>query len=382
MDRYLKTFVQDDLSLKITLISGPRQCGKTTLAKHLFKNYVYLNYDSDEDRLFIQKKQWIRDSEVIILDELHKMPAWKQWLKGIFDTEGNKPPLLVTGSANMEAFTKVGDSLAGRYFHFRLHPLDLKEALALWQDNPQEVFNRLMNYSGFPEPFLAGNLRFYRRWQKTHLDVILRQDLLDLYAVRSLKSIETLVTLLKKRVAHPLSYTNLANDLQVDSKSVKSWIEMLENFYVLFKITPYHHNIARSLLKEPKVYFFDIPRVSNPGDRLENLVACSLLKETHFIEDTQGLSAQLHYLRTKDEYEIDFLIVVDEKPIICIEVKTTDETPNKNFIHFKKYLDAVPCIQLVLNLKKEFDTQEGIMVRSLIPFLKNFSLLNYIPPQI
>ncbi len=378
MERYLAPFLKEDLTQKITLISGPRQCGKTTLAKSLLSPHVYLNYDLSEDRILMLDKHWRRDSKLIILDELHKMPAWKQWIKGIFDSEGNDPPLLVTGSANMEAFTKVGDSLAGRYFHFRLHPIDLKEALHLWKDDPKEAFNRLFNYGGFPEPFLSANARFYRRWQKTHLDVILRQDLLDLYALRSIKSIETLVSLLKKRVAHPISYANLANDLQVDPKTVKSWISILENFYVLFKVTPYHHNIARSILKEPKIYFFDTPRVSNLGDRLENLVACSLIKEVHFIEDTQGFNAQVHFLKTTQGQEIDFLIAVDEQPVLCLEVKTSDNTPSTHFFHFKKYLGKIPCIQLVLNLEKEFDTREGIQIRDLISFLKNFNLMDYI----
>ncbi len=378
MDRYLCPFLQEDGLQKITLISGPRQSGKTTLAKSLFDHYEYLTYDLDRDQESIQKKQWSRECDGIILDELHKMPRWKQWIKGIFDSEGNKPSLVVTGSANMEAFGKVGDSLAGRYFNFRLHPIDLKEALHFWQDNPQEAFNRLIHYSGFPEPFLAGNTRFYRRWQRTHLDVILRQDLLDLYAVRSIKSIQTLVNLLKKRAAHPISYSNLSTDLQVDPKTIKSWIDMLENFYLLFKVTPYHHNIARSILKEPKIYFFDVPRVTDMGDRLENLVACTLLKEIHFIEDTEGIPGRLHYLRTKDDQEIDFLIVLDDKPILCIEVKISDDTVSKSFYHFKQYLNSVPCVQLVLNLKKEFDTPEKIKVRNLIPFIKTLNLMDYL----
>jgi hypothetical protein len=152
---------------------------------------------------------------------------------------------------------------------------------------------------------------------------------------------------------------------------------MLENLYLLFKVTPYHHNIARSILKEPKIYFFDTPRVTDMGDRLENLVACTLLKEIHFIEDTEGIPGRLHYLRTKDGQEIDFLIVLDEKPVLCIEVKTSDDTVHKSFYCFKQYLTSVPCVQLVLNLKKEFDTPEKIKVRNLISFIKTFNLMDY-----
>ncbi len=376
--RYLSDPILEDSAHKIILVSGPRQSGKTTLTKHLFKDYVYLNYDASDDRALMHDKKWLRNVEVIIFDELHKMPEWKRWIKGIYDTEGLKPRLIVTGSANLEQFTKVGDSLAGRYFQFRLHPIDLKEALAFWGTDLKSIFDRLMNYSGFPEPFLANNLRFYRRWNKTHLNIILRQDFLDLYAVRSIKSIEILVDLLKDRVASNISYKNLSLDLQVNDKTIKNWLQLLENFYVVFKVTPYHKNIARSLLKEPKYYFFDIARVKEQGPKLENLVACALLKEIHRVEDLEGLSTQLHYLKTKDGPEIDFLITIDNNPIVCFEVKTSDNTPSKNFRLFKEQLSVKHCVQLVLELEREFDTADHIMVRNLITFLSTFDLMDYV----
>jgi predicted AAA+ superfamily ATPase len=378
MDRYLSTLLKKDSDKKIVILSGPRQSGKTTLTKQLFKSFDYLNFDASEDRDAILKKHWRRDVDCVLFDELHKMPEWKRWLKGIFDTQGNRPRLLVTGSANLETFRKVGDSLAGRYFSYRLHPLDLKEGVACWQNNPQEVFDRLMRYGGFPEPFLEGTPDFYRRWQKSHLDIILRQDFLDLYSIRSIKSIEILIDLLKPRVSSTTSSVNLAHDLAADPKSVQNWLTMLENIYAIFKVTPYHRNIARSLLKEPKFYFYDIARVSDEGARLENLVACALLKEIQFLEDAYGHKGSLHYLKTKDGVEVDFLVVIDERPVLCLEVKTSDETPSKSFTHFKKFIGDAPCVQLVLNLSRAFDTQEGVQVRSLIPYLASFRLENRI----
>ncbi|MCX7338232.1 MAG: ATP-binding protein [Alphaproteobacteria bacterium] len=382
MERYLSQFILRDSPKKIILLSGPRQSGKTTLAKQLFKKFDYFNFDSSEDRASLLKKQWDRNADCILFDELHKMRDWKRWIKGIYDTEGNTPRLIVTGSANLDAFQKVGDSLAGRYFSYRLHPIDIKEGVTYWSPNVDEVFNRLMNYSGFPEPFLEGTVDFYRRWQKSHLDVILRQDFLDLYSVRSIKLLELLIDLLKPRVSSTTSYANLANDLQVDSKTIKSWIDMLENIYAIFTVTPYHTNIARSLLKEPKFYFYDIARVpangSDNGARLENLVACCLLKEIHSVEDIYGHKGHLHYLRTKEGKEIDFLIVVDDKPILCIEVKSTDDKPAPSFDHFEKFLGAIPRIQLVAQLRREFTTETGIQVRHLGNFLAAFDLKAYL----
>ncbi len=374
MNRYLSSFIKKDSDKKITLLSGPRQSGKTTLSKQLFESYDYLNFDSYEDRQAILKKQWRRDVECVLFDELHKMPEWKRWLKGIFDTEGNKPRLFVTGSANLETFRKVGDSLAGRYFQYRLHPLDIEEGVTYWKNNPEEIFGRLMQCSGFLEPFLEGTVNFYKRWQKSHLDIILRQDFLDMYSIRSIKSIELLIDLLKPRVASTISFSNLARDLTADPKSVQNWLTMLENIYAIFRVTPYHYNIARSLLKEPKFYFYDIARVPDEGARLENLVACALLKRIHFLEDIGGHKGTLHYLRTKDGAEVDFFVLIDGQPTLCVEVKISEQNPSKNFHTFRKFIGNAQCVQLVLNLKREYDTQDGVQVRNLIPYLARLSV--------
>jgi uncharacterized protein len=382
MERYLKDIIKQDADTKIVLVSGPRQCGKTTLVRSIFKDYTYFNYDLDEDRQMLHNKQWRRDSDCVLFDELHKMPQWKRWIKGIYDSEGLKTRMIVTGSVNVESFIRVGDSLAGRYFHLRLHPIDIKECTLFMQLSPQEAFDKLINYSGFPEPFLKNTKQFYRRWQRTHIDIILKQDFLDIYAVRSIRTIYVLLDLLKPRVASTVSIYNLANDLQVDSKTVKNWLQLLENFYIIFKVPPYHRNIARSILKEPKYYFYDIGRVLDIGSRVENLVACSLLKEINFIEDTEGLDSKLYYLRTKDGKELDFLVVVDDKPIICFEIKTSNSEPSKSFNHFRKYIEVTECVQLVVGLQKEFDTHDGVKVRNLANFLSTFNLLKYVNEEV
>jgi predicted AAA+ superfamily ATPase len=375
MKRYLYDLIAKDLGKKLILISGPRQCGKTTLSRSFFKDIEYFNYDSSEDRLAIMKKRWRRDCSLVVFDELHKMKSWKRWLKGIYDTEQNKPPLLVTGSANLESYTKVGDSLAGRYFQFRLHPIDLKETLGFWDGTPEEAFKRLMLVGGFPEPFLAGTERFYRRWQKTHINIMLRQDILDIKSIRTIQSIETLMALLQSRVGSSISWSNLARDLEVDPKTVKSWIQLLENIYVVFAVLPYHKKVVRSILKEPKYYFFDNARVSNhPSLRLENLVACALQKACHFLEDTTGVDSKLFFLRTKDGKEIDFLVTVDGKPRLAIEVKTSNNSPSPAFHHFDKQLNIQHKVQLVLNLNREMDTSDGIQIRSLVPWLSQLDL--------
>ncbi len=377
MKRYLQSYIDQDLPSKIVLLTGPRQCGKTTLAKQLYSDYDYLNYDSAEDRRALKEKSWDRQKKLVIFDELHKMNNWKRWLKGIYDTEGIPPEIVVTGSARLDINKKIGDSLAGRYFQFHLHPLDLKEAMHFHADkgNSEKLFEQLWQCSGFPEPFLKNNLTYYRRWRQSHLDIILRQDLIDLYAGRDIKSIETLVLLLKDRIGSTVSYANLARDLERDSNTIKRWLQLLENLYIIFRVTPYNKNIARSLLKEPKFFFYDYAYAeNNDGARLENLVACALFKELQFIEDTKGIKTSLHYLRTKEGREIDFLICINQKPTHLIEIKWSDETPTKSFDHFSHFLPQAKKIQLVKELSREKTFQNGLEIRSLIPWLANLSL--------
>lgn len=377
MKRMIQASVQEALEQKIVLLTGPRQSGKTTLAKQLYPNYDYLNYDAVEDRLLLKDKSWDRSKSVIIFDELHKMKDWKRWIKGVYDKESIHPHLLVTGSAKLDTDKKVGDSLAGRYFQYRLYPLDLKEVLLCEPSySPTEVFDRLWHCGGFPEPFLNGNESYYKRWRRGHLDIILRQDLIDIQTVRDIQAVETLVHLLKTRVGSGVSYSNLARDLERDVSTIKRWLQILENLYVIFRVTPYSKNIARSLLKEPKYYFFDIAQVEgDEGARLENMVALSLLKELHRIEEVIGDDAQLHYLRNKEGKEIDFLVCVNQTPTHLIEVKVSDPTPASGFHQFLPLFPQAKAIQLVKNCPREKTYPNGLEIRQVIPWLSNFDLV-------
>jgi hypothetical protein len=365
MKRSIEDFIRKDLKRKIVLLTGPRQTGKTTLAKMLDKSFDYFNYDHAEHRLSLMEKSWDRAKPLVIFDELHKMKNWKSWLKGIYDTEKIPPALIVTGSAKLDAYKKVGDSLAGRFFEFRLHPLDLKEIKrGLGPDNLEKKLDRLLTLGGFPEPYFENDESYYHRWKKSHLDIILKQDLIDLENVHQIISIETLIQLLKKKVGSPISYSSLAEDLQCSDKTIKRWLAILETLYVVFKVPPFHRNISRSILKAPKYYFYDTGQVNNErGMRLENLVACALLKEMHFREDCLGEKWNLYFLKNKDGREIDFLITKNEKPALMLEVKWSDAGRSPNFSFFEKYLAGTKKIQVVKELKREKTYPDAVEIR-------------------
>lgn len=362
MKRSLEDPIKNDLNSKVVLLSGPRQVGKTTLSKSVYPgNAEYFNMDSEEHRLFIRKNAWRRDCDLVIFDELHKVKKWKNWLKGVYDTEGVRPRLLVTGSARLDAYRRGGDSLAGRFYSYRLHPFSVSEIKGAYR--PDEALEEILRLGGFPEPFLKGSEESAKRWRRSHADRILREDLRDIASVRDIKGVETLVELLRNSVGSTISHESLSRDLQVSPHTVKYWISMLESLYILFAITPYSHNVARSLLKQPKIYFYDTGFVkADPGTRFENAVACALLKRLHFLEDTHGEKCAIHYLRDKEKREVDFLTVREGKPELLIETKLA-EVDVASLRHFSCLLGKqVEPILLVKDLKRELSL-EGIQVK-------------------
>jgi predicted AAA+ superfamily ATPase len=365
LERSIQTFVADFLQEKIVLLSGPRQVGKTYLSKKLTDNYVSLNYDNDELRRDIIEKSWPRKTDLVILDEIQKMNNWKQWLKGIYDVEGIIPQILVTGSAQMDTYRKVGDSLAGRHHLLHLLPLSVNEVSL---DHTKEVVEQFLKLGQFPEPFLKGNETKARLWRKSHTDIIIRQDLLDLESVKSIKGIENLIDLLSQRVGCGVSYANLARDLAVSAPTIKSWIEILERLFVVYTIRPYSKSFAKSISKEPKVYFHDIGRVKDPGQRLENLVANHLLKKVVFLNDTQGLKCELMYYRDTERREVDFLLTENGEVIQIIEVKTADDVPTLSLRYLKSHLNLPDAYQVVYQLKREREI-DGIYVLHIDKFL-------------
>jgi predicted AAA+ superfamily ATPase len=377
MERYLEQYIKKDLKEKIVLLSGPRQVGKTTLAKQLSEFHTYLNFDATTDRQIIQTMEWNRDTELIIFDELHKMKKWKSWIKGIYDTEGVSPALLVTGSARLDTYRKKGESLAGRFFYYRLHPLTVKEICHFLGEKPQNALDKILRLGGFPEPYLKGDEAYAKRFRRIHTDTIVREDLLDLENVRDIKSIEILIDLLRSRVGSTTSYASLANDLQVSIHTVKHWLQILENMYIIFPVRPYHKNIARSLLKEAKYYLYDTGSVEGDlGAKLENTVACALLRDLHYIEDTTGSKVDLHFLRDKEKREVDFLPVIDGIPVCMIEVKVSDNNFSSSLLHFHSKLNKARAYQIAYELEHKKTKNEARMLPA-HEFLRDFDLLTF-----
>ncbi|MCP4600006.1 MAG: ATP-binding protein [Proteobacteria bacterium] len=353
MKRVQQELIERDLIKKLVFIVGPRQVGKTWLAKEIgkpHKNAVYLNYDRFEDRRIIEQESWLDSTELLILDELHKMPGWKNRLKGIYDTKQPGMRILVTGSARLDAFRKTGDSMAGRFFAHQLLPFSLAE---LRGTELEERLDLLLERGGFPEPLLAQDPVDADRWRTQYADGLVRTDILDFERIHDLRAIETVFALLRRSVGSPISYASLARDAAISPTTAKKYVEIFEALYITFRVTPFSRNIGRSLLKAHKVYFFDTGLViGDAGHRFENLMAMSLLKDVTGRTDSTGQRFELHYLRTKDGREVDFAITREQHLQKLIEVKLSDDKVSRSLIAFGEKYGAEQT-QVVRHLKRE-----------------------------
>lgn len=353
--RYLFQPVLKDLQKKMVFIGGPRQCGKTTFAKSILAETkgLYLNWDSDEDRREILEKKWSHADRLIVLDELHKFPRWKNWIKGTFDTQKDHHQFLITGSARLDLYRRGGDSLLGRYHYWRLHPFTLSELPK--GITPQDAMNRLMLVGGFPEPFLDNDETEARRWRRERFDRVLRDDVRDLEQIRDIQTLSLFVDQLRTRVGGPVVLSNIAQDLQVSPKTLKHWLEVLEKMYLVFLVKPFTKNLPRAIQKPPKVCFFDNADViGDEGARFENLMATSLLKRLNFLEDSTGRRYELRYIRDKEGREVDFAVVEDNQLVELVEAKWSEGEVSKSLSYYAEKLGPLSAYQVVGKLKRSY----------------------------
>lgn len=357
MRRYLSEQVLSDLDKKMVVLTGPRQVGKTTLAKELLGHYQrpqYLNWDIADDRRILIEQSWNPRADLLVMDEIHKMPKWKLYLKGVFDGRTAGQAILVTGSARMQTFRQAGESLAGRYFHLRLHPFSVREWVELSGDAPDDALERLIERGGLPEPFLAEDPIQADRWRQQYFTDLVREDILEFSRIHEIKAMRLLLEMLRQRVGSPLSIASLARDIQLSPNTVAKYIDILEALYIVFLLRPYHRNVARAILKEPKVYFFDTGYViGDDGVKWENACATMLLKHVHYEQDVLGRKASLHYLRTKEGAEVDFVVCEDGEPVRLIECKYAQNRPSSALARFAGQFANCEAIQLVRALRQE-----------------------------
>ncbi len=365
LKRYLTEAVSRDLNKKMVFISGPRQVGKTTLAKNfLIKDKGYLNWDIPEHREMILRHR-LPIASLWVFDELHKYRSWRNYLKGVFDGRKKNQRILVTGSARLEYYRFGGDSLQGRYYFWRLHPLSVTE-LSI---TSQKDFQDLIKLGGFPEPFFSGGEIEAKRWSLEYRTRLIEEDLLSLENVQDVGKLEMLMLRLPELVGSPLSLNALREDLQTSHKTVARWITVLERLYAFFLISPFGSPRIRAVKKERKHYHFDWTLIEDPGKRFENLVACHLLKWIHYEQDGHGRSLELRYFRDIDRREVDFVVLENGKPFLMIECKQQETAVSPGLVYLHRKFPTVQAWQVTAVGKEDFQTPEGIRVCPAVKFL-------------
>jgi uncharacterized protein len=357
-ERYLQAQVLQDLQLKMVFIGGPRQVGKTSLARRLLSSpAAELNYDVAPQREAILRRQ-LPPGDLWFFDEIHKYRSWRNYLKGLFDQHGAAQRILVTGSARLDMYRFGGDSLQGRYFYLRLHPFSVAEL-----GGHADALPALLALGGFPEPFARGSQTFARRWAQSYRERLIREEVTSLENVSDLGKLELLALTLPERVGSPLSLNALREDLQVSQPTAARWVDVLERVYGIFRLPPFGAPRLRAVKKERKHYHCDWSVVNDPGARFENLVASHLLKWVEYLADTQGRSLELRYFRDTDGREVDFVVVESGRlPIAFVECKLGDDAPSKGLRYLKARFPAAAAWQVSAHGARDYQSPEGIRV--------------------
>jgi predicted AAA+ superfamily ATPase len=352
---------------------------KELVTRH-FGQSGYLNWDSRRDRKQIIQSQWPGDAELIVLDEIHKYKKWKSFVKGEYDTLKDRYRFLITGSARLDMYRKGGDSMVGRYHYYRLHPFTMAELLAKKEvpsvmqeicttsENNWELLELLDRFGGFPEPFLKQNPRILRRWHNEKNARLFREDIRDIELIRDLSAMQLMGDILPERAGSLLSINSIREDLEISHRAASNYLNILESFYYCFRVYPYTSKTYRSLKKEPKLYLWDWSEVDKEAARFENCVGSHLIKLSHFLQDYEGYQANVHFLRSIEKKEVDFLVTINNRPWFAVEVKLTDTNVSRNLLYFKNKIN-IPFLYQVVKPSGVDSFTNGVRVVSADRFL-------------
>ena len=367
--RYLYQAIKEFLDSRMVFIGGPRQVGKTTLALSFLtpskiSNPAYLNWDDLQSRSILRKGE-LPSQKILLIDEVHKFKNWRNLIKGFYDKRKDTQKFIITGSAKLDLYRRGGDSLLGRYRYLRLHPLSAAELKITKKDE----ISHLLEFGGFPEPFLSGSKKNLKLWHKERLYRIVNDDIRDLENLREYSSIELLAEVLPDKVGSILSINSLAEDLSVNYRTMERWVTILENVYYCFRIMPFGSRKIRAVKKEKKLYLWDWSSIASDGARFENLVAGQLLQYCHFHEDTEGEKMELRFIRDTDKREVDFVVLKNNQPLFAVECKSGEKSISPHLKYFKDRTSIPKFYQVHLG-EKDYVFEDRIRVMPLIKFCR------------
>lgn len=356
-------------------LTGPRQTGKTTLAKIIAATYSknnYFNWDNIEDQKTLVNDPYFftiisaskTQKACLIYDEIHKYANWKNYIKGVWDSYHDLFDIVVSGSGRLDLFKRGKDSLLGRYLQLIVFPFTLGELLKKCKGSRElvealdhgideasaeakEHFIRLLSMGGFPDPYIKDDAVFTKNWRHERHALVINDDVRQIAQIRELSQLQVLSHLLPTRVGSPLSLNSLREDVSVAFETIRDWIILLEKVFFCFRIFPYAKKLQNALRKEAKLYLFDYSGLDEPGARFENLVALHCLKAVDVWNRSEADEFNLHYLRDKSKREVDFLITKNKTPWLMIEAKASAASWDPNLLYYQGLLKCPHAVQIV-----------------------------------
>ncbi len=341
-----KTIITLATQYKAVAVIGPRQSGKTTLVRYVFKNKEYVNFENPDIRLFAMEdpRGFLSNyPNGAIFDEAQRVPELFSYLQQILDESTNNGQFIITGSNNFLLQETISQSLAGRVGYLKLLPLTLHEIKVKKSAVSQHIFK------GF-YPSLFNDTIDNSLWYSNYITTYIERDVRLIKNISNLVTFERFIRLCAGRIGQLLNMNSLAVEVGVDNKTISAWISVLEASFVLFRLHPYHKNFNKRIVKMPKIYFYDTGLASallgiqnsnqldlHPfrGALFENMVIVDMLK-TRF---NKAKSNNLYFWRNHIGNEIDILLD-NGLTIAPIEIKS-GQTITNNYFKGIKYWNKI-----------------------------------------
>ena len=358
---YIKRHIEQEIRdmaafYPVVTLTGPRQCGKTTVIKHLFHHYPYINLEAPDmlDEVKADPRRFLRlHKEGVIIDEIQRYPELLSYIQVIVDEEKKLGQFILTGSNQLELTAAVSQSLAGRTALLNLLPLSMTEV-----GENREVDNYI--FSGFYPRIYEMNIlpvKYYRDYVGSYVE----RDIRQLIHVKDINLFKKCLKLLAGRIGQILNYQNLANEVGVSGHTIKSWLSILEALYIIKLLPPYFENFGKRAIKSPKIFFIDVglacyllgiremqqvARDPLRGALFENMVIMEFFKMRY----NKGETGDLYFFRDNNQNEVD-LVFKQGAQLVPVEIKSSETFQSyflKGLDRFNEMVNNIPPIGFLI----------------------------------
>ena len=299
----------------VVALTGPRQSGKTTLARALFTEKPYVSLENPDELDFARSdpKRFLgRFDQGAVIDEIQRCPSLLSWLQGIVDDHQVMGEFIITGSTQFELVAAISQSLAGRVGRLELLPLSATELLAHEQLPPS--LEQAMLQGGYPALYVRPVSA--QDWFANYVATYVERDVRQIIAVRDLSRFQTFVKMCAARTGQLLNMAALAADCSISAVTAKEWLTVLEASYIVTLLRPHHNNYGKRLVKSPKLYFLDTGLAAwlmgiRDSETLQTHAARGALFETWVVSElfkdrlNAGEPTDLYFWRDSTGHEID-----------------------------------------------------------------------------